>query len=48
MLVKQSLLKSLYTETSPVVQQLRIHFAMQGIWVRTLIGELRCHLLLGN
>ena len=27
--------------TSLVVQWLRIHFAMQGVWVKSLIGELR-------
>ena len=25
----------------PVVQWLRIHIAVQGTWVRTMVGELR-------
>ena len=34
--------------SSLVVQCLRIHFAMQGTQVRSLIRELRSHLLQGN
>ena len=30
--------------TSLVVQWLRIHLAMQGIWVSSLVGELRSHM----
>ena len=34
--------------TSLVVQWLRIHFAMQGMWVWSLVGELRFHILWGS
>ena len=34
--------------TSLVVQWLRICFAMQGMWVRSLVRELRFHMLQGN
>ena len=34
--------------TSLVVQWLRIHLAMQGIQVRSLVGELRSHTLCHN
>ena len=33
--------------TSLMVQWLRIHLAMQGTWVRPLIGELRSYMLQG-
>jgi len=31
--------------TSLVVQGLRIHLSMQGMWVRSLVRELRSHML---
>ena len=34
--------------TSLVVQWLRIQFTVQGMWVRSLVGNLRCHILWGN
>ena len=34
--------------TSLVFQWLRIHLPMQGTWVRSLVGELRSHMLQGN
>ena len=34
--------------TSLVVQWLRIHLPMQGMWVRSLFGELRSHIPKGN
>ena len=34
--------------TSLVVQWLRICLPMQGTWVRSLVGELRSHMLRGN
>ena len=34
--------------TSPVVQWLRIHRLMQGMWVQFLVGELRSHVPRGN
>ena len=37
------------SQGSPVlVQWLRIHLAMQGIWVQSLFSELRSHILQGN
>ena len=38
----------LRTGTSLVVQWLRIHFPMQGTRVRSLVRELRSHMLRGN
>ena len=35
-------------ETFLVVQWLRICLAMQETWIRSLVGELRCHMLWGN
>ena len=34
--------------TSLVVQWLRLYFPRQGVWVRSLIGELRSHMLQGQ
>lgn len=34
--------------TSLMVQWLRIRFTVQGMWVRSLVGNLRCHILWGN
>ena len=34
--------------TSLAVQWLRIHLPMQGTWVRSLVGELRSHMLQGT
>ena len=34
--------------TSLVVQWLRLHLPMQGVWVQSLVGELRSHMLLGQ
>ena len=34
--------------TSLVVQWLRIHLPMQEMWVQSLVGELRSHMLQGN
>ena len=34
--------------TSLVVQWLRICLVMQGMWVRSLVRELRSHVLWGN
>ena len=34
--------------TSLVIQWLRICLAMQGMWVRSLVRELRFHMLQGN
>ena len=34
--------------TSPVVQWLRICLPMQGMWVQSLISELRSHIHWGN
>ena len=34
--------------TPLVAQWLRIHFAMQGLQVRSLVGKLRSHMSLGN
>ena len=34
--------------TSPLVQWLRIHFVIQGTWVRSLVGELGSHVLQSN
>ena len=31
-------------ETSLVVQWLRLHLPMQGVWVRSLVRELRSHM----
>ena len=33
---------------SLVVQELRIHFAMQGMWVQSLVGELASHMSQSN
>jgi len=41
--VLKAMLKILNIEISLVVQWLRIHLAMQGTWVRSLIRELRSH-----
>ena len=38
------LYKNTIKGTSLVVQQLRIHLAMQEAWVRSLVGELKSHL----
>ena len=35
--------KTQQTRTAMVVQWFRIYPAMQGMWVRSLIGELRFH-----
>ena len=32
------------TQTSLVVQWLRLHLAMQGVQIRSLVGELRSHM----
>ena len=40
--------KSVITGTSLVAQWLRIHLPMQGMKVRSLVGELRCHMAQGN
>ena len=37
-----------FTGTSLVVQWLRIPITMQGTWVRSLVRELRSHMLWGN
>ena len=34
--------------TSLVIQWLRICLVMQGMWVRSLVRELRFHMLQGN
>ena len=36
--------KTLISGTSLVVQLLRIHLPMQGMWVQSLVGELRSHM----
>ena len=41
-------LKNCTQGTSLVVQQLRIHLAMQGMSVRSLVGELRPHVPWSN
>ena len=33
-----------FKERTSLVVQLRIHLPMQGIWVRSLVGELRSHI----
>ena len=35
-------------ETSMVVQRLRICLSIQGMWVQSLVGELRCHIPQGK
>ena len=41
-------LKKLKIGTPLVVKWLRIHLAMQGMRVQSLVGELRCHMLGSN
>lgn len=40
--------KNITIETSLVVQWLRVHLAIQGMWVRSLVEELRAHMLQSN
>ena len=40
--------KNSYSRTSLVVQWLRTCLAVQGRWVQSLAGKLRCHSLQGN
>ena len=40
--------KSMVMRTSLMVQRLRIDLAIQGMWVQSLVRELRCHMLQGN
>ena len=42
------LLQEINGQTSLVVQCLRIHLTIQGTQVRSLVGELRSHVLWGN
>ena len=46
--LKETMSKERKEGTSLVVQWLRIRFPMQGTWVRSLVGELRSHMLRGN
>jgi len=37
-----------YMGTSLVVQQLRLNLPMQGVWVQSLTGKLRSHMMGGK
>ena len=46
--MKVDKLKMYAAGTSLVVQWLRIHLAMQGMWIQSLLRKLRSHVLWAN
>ena len=44
----KSVIERCHDRTSQAVQWLLLHLPMQGVWVRSLVGELRSHMPCGQ